>query len=234
MLFIEVSAELPQHCKINSGDVKMYIGRIVAVGMTKAGKTAAMYRVSSRSFPNRMAVENDGKIAVVPRPGAEGDLAKNPYISYNCLRIAGEWAIATNGSQTDPITEKIASGMPVRDAITLGLLALDYEHDSLDTPRIVAVVHRTEPAGYLGIIRKDAVLVREIKLTPGVCYYLSTYEKNAPCDANIDNAFDGACSHCAAQYIVDGGVFAGFECAVTSAAAMADDEGFNLATTIVE
>jgi IMP cyclohydrolase len=234
MLFIEVSAELPQHCKINSGDVKMYIGRIVAVGMTKAGKTAAMYRVSSRSFPNRMAVENDGKIAVVPRPGAEGDLAKNPYISYNCLRIAGEWAIATNGSQTDPITEKIASGMPVRDAITLGLLALDYEHDSLDTPRIVAVVHRTEPVGYLGIIRKDAVLVREIKLTPGVCYYLSTYEKNAPCDANIDNAFDGACSHCAAQYIVDGGVFAGFECAVTSAAAMADDEGFNLATTIVE
>ena len=211
----------------------MYIGRIVAVGMTKAGKTSAMYRVSSRSFPNRMAVENDGKIAVVPRPGAEGDLAKNPYISYNCLRIAGEWAIATNGSQTDPITEKIASGMPVRDAITLGLLALDYEHDSLDTPRIVAVVHRTEPVGFLGIVRKDAILVREFKLTPGVCYYLSTYEKNTPCECNIDEAFDGACSHCAAQYIVDGGVFAGFECAVTSAAAMADDEGFNIATTIV-
>ena len=211
----------------------MYIGRIVAIGMTKAGKTSAMYRVSSRSFPNRMAVENDGKIAVVPRPGAEGDLAKNPYISYNCLRIAGEWAVATNGSQTDPITEKIASGMPVRDAITLGLLALDYEHDSLDSPRIVAVVHRTEPVGFLGIIRKDAVLVREVKLTPGVCYYLSTYEKNSPCDCNKDENFDGACSNCAAQYIVDGGVFADFECAVTSAAAMADDEGFNLATTIV-
>ena len=125
----------------------------------KAGKNAAMYRVSSRSFPNRMAVENDGKIAVVPRPGAEGDLAKNPYISYNCLRIAGEWAIATNGSQTDPITEKIAAGMPVRDAITLGLLALDYEHESLDTPRIVAVVHRMEPVGYLGIIPIALLLV---------------------------------------------------------------------------
>jgi IMP cyclohydrolase len=103
----------------------MYIGRIVAFGMTKDNRVCAMYRVSSRSFPNRQAVENNGKIAIVPRPGAESDLAKNPYISYNCLRIAGEWAIATNGSQTDPITEKIAMGMPVRDAISLGLLAMD-------------------------------------------------------------------------------------------------------------
>ena len=137
----------------------MYLGRIVAIGMTKSGRACAMYRVSSRSFPNRQAVENNGKIAIVPRPGAEGDLAKNPYISYNCLRIAGEWAVATNGSQTDPITEKIASGMPVRDAITLGLLAMDYEKDSLDTPRIVAVAGRVSKLGYLGIIRKDAVLV---------------------------------------------------------------------------
>ena len=112
----------------------MYIGRIVAFGMTKENKVCAMYRVSSRSFPNRQAVENNGKIAIVPRAGAESDLAKNPYISYNCLRIAGEWAIATNGSQTDPITEKIAMGMPVRDAIALGLLAMDYEKDSRDTP----------------------------------------------------------------------------------------------------
>ena len=210
----------------------MYIGRIVAIGMTKAGKTSAMYRVSSRSFPNRMAVENDGKIAVVPRPGAEGDLAKNPYISYNCLRIAGEWAIATNGSQTDPITEKIASGMPVRDAITLGLLALDYEHDSLDTPRIVAVVHRTEPIGFLGIIRKDALLVREFALEPGVARYISTYEKNAPCDSNVDREFDAACQDCAAHYVVNGGVFADFEQPVTSAAAMECGDGFELATIV--
>ena len=212
----------------------MYIGRIVAIGMTKAGKAAAMYRVSSRSFPNRMAVENSGKIAIVPRPGAEGDLAKNPYISYNCVRIAGEWAIATNGSQTDPITEKIASGMPVRDAITLGLLALDFEHDSLDTPRIVAVVHRTLPVGYLGIIRRDAVLVREFELKPGECHYLSTYEKNAPCDGNLDAAFDADCAQDAADYIVSGGVFADFEQAVTSAAAVADAEGFALAVNIVD
>ncbi|MDR0932030.1 MAG: hypothetical protein LBM70_03310, partial [Victivallales bacterium] len=34
----------------------MYLGRIVAIGMTKDGKPTAMYRVSSRSFPNREAV----------------------------------------------------------------------------------------------------------------------------------------------------------------------------------
>ena len=109
----------------------MYIGRIVAVGRTPEGSNAAMYRVSSRSFPNRRIVRSGDQLAVIPREGCEADLAKNPYISYNCLRLAGDWAVATNGSQTDPIAEKIASGMPVRDAIALGLLALDFEHDSL-------------------------------------------------------------------------------------------------------
>ena len=211
----------------------MYIGRIVAVGMTPSGRMAAMYRVSSRSFPNRRVVRNGEQLAVIPREGCEADLAKNPYISYNCLRLAGEWAIATNGSQTDPITEKIAAGMPVRDAIALGLLALDYEHDSLDTPRIVAVAHRVDPVGFLGIIRKDALLVREFSLKPGEAYYLSTYEKNRPADANRDGAFDADCAEAAAQYVVDRGVFADFTHAVTSAAAVAGESGFELAFKVV-
>ena len=210
----------------------MYIGRIVAFGMTKDGRPCAMYRVSSRSFPNRRAVENNGNIAIIPREGAEGDLAKNPYISYNCLRVAGEWAVATNGSQTDPIVEKIAAGMPVRDAITMCLLAMDYEKDSLDTPRVVAVAGRVSKLGYLGIVRKDAVMVREFKMVPGEARYISTYECNAPCDTNVDNDFDAACEDCAAQYVVDGGVFAGFENPVTSAAAVATEDGFALATRI--
>ena len=210
----------------------MYIGRIVAFGMTRDGRPCAMYRVSSRSFPNRRAVENNGNIAIIPREGAEGDLAKNPYISYNCLRVAGEWAIATNGSQTDPITEKIASGRPVRDAITMCLLAMDYEKDSLDTPRVVAVVGRESKLGYLGIVRKDAVMVREFKLEPGVARYISTYECNAPCDTNVDTDFDAACENCAVQYVVNGGVFADFENPVTSAAAIATEDGFALATLV--
>ena len=212
----------------------MYLGRIVAIGMTGDGKAAAMYRVSSRSFPNREAVRNGDKIAIVPRAGFESDLKRNPYISYNCVRVAREFAIATNGSQTDPIVEKVALGYPLRDAITLGLLAMDYEKDSYDTPRIVAAVSRLAPVGYLGIIRKDAVLVRELALKPGELHYLSTYEKNAPCDANLDDKFLARTAEDAAQYVVDGGVFAGFEHPVTSAVAVADGEGFSFATRVVQ
>ena len=75
----------------------MYLGRIVAIGMTRSGKTAAMYRVSSRSFPNREAVEINGQISILPRAGFESDLRKNPYISDNCVRIAGEWAVTSRG-----------------------------------------------------------------------------------------------------------------------------------------
>jgi IMP cyclohydrolase len=95
----------------------MYVGRIVAVGMTRAGKAAAMYRVSSRSFPNREARLINGVVSIMPKAGFEDDLAKNPYIAYNCLRITGDIAVASNGSHTDPITEKISAGMSVRDAV---------------------------------------------------------------------------------------------------------------------
>lgn len=211
----------------------MYLGRIVAIGMTPQGKAAAMYRVSSRSFPNREAVLVNNQISILPRAGFESDLRRNPYISYNCVRLAGEWAVATNGSQTDPIVEKIAMGFPPRDAISLGLLAMDYEKDSLDTPRIVAAVSNKRPVGYLGIIRKDALLVREFTLVPGEIRYLSTYEKNRPCDDQVATGFAAPCVNCAAQYVVDGGIFAEFTNPVTSAAALASEDGFDLAVKVL-
>jgi len=211
----------------------MYLGRIVAIGMTTNGKAAAMYRVSSRSFPNREAVLKDNQVAIMPRQGFEGDLRKNPYITYNCIRLTGEWAVATNGSQTDPIVEKLAMGYPARDAIALPLLAMDYEKDSLDTPRIVAVVGSKCKKGYLGIVRKDALLVREFDLVPGQIRYLSTYEKNRPCDDQMTDQFDGTCVHCAVNYIVDGGIFADFTNPVTSAAAVAEDDTYELAVRVI-
>lgn len=211
----------------------MYLGRIVAVGRTRAGRNTVMYRVSSRSFPNREAVRSGDRVSVLPRAGFEDDLKRNPYITYNCLLFAGEYAVASNGSQTDPIAEKIAMGMPVRDAIALGLLAMDYEKDSLDTPRIVSVCHRTEPVGFLGIVRKDALLVRQFALTDGRAFYLSTYECNVPCDKQADGAFDAADAEAAAQYVVDGGVFAGFTNPVTSVAALADTTGFAIGTRVI-
>jgi len=210
----------------------MYVGRIVAIGMTRDGKPAAMYRVSSRSFPNREARLVNGTVSIMPRPGFEGDLAKNPYIAYNCLRIAGSVAIATNGSQTDPITEKIAAGMPVRDSFALCLLAMDYEKDSLDTPRIAAAVDMKTAKGWLGIVRKDALHVAEMQLEPGKAFYVATYEHNVPAKAHFsDNSFDAANAQEAAGYIMAKGVFAGLEKPVTAAAAIAAANGFDLAVT---
>ena len=211
----------------------MYLGRIVSIGRTNAGKNVAMYRVSSRSFPNRQTVKMGDKVAVMPRPGFEGDLQKNPYITYNCVRIAGDYAVVSNGSQTDPIAEKIAAGMPVRDAMTLGLLALDYEHESLDTPRIVGAVEMNGTRGFLGIIRKDAVLVREFELKNGQAFYISTYEKNCPADKNLDSAFDVTDAAAACDYVVSGGVFADFENPVAAACVVCDKGDFDIAVKTI-
>ena len=212
----------------------MYIGRIVAAGLTPSGNAVAAYRVSSRSFPNRSASILHRQIAVMPRAGFESDLAKNPYIAYNCIRLAGTVALATNGSHTDPILEKIQAGHPLRDALTLSLLALDYEHDSLDTPRIaVAVDAKTEKAMF-GIVRKDAVLVREFPLEPGKLFFLATYEKNAPCMANFDDGFAGLSAADACRHLIDGGIFADFEKPVTAAAAVWNGTDYDLAALDAE
>jgi IMP cyclohydrolase len=211
----------------------MYVGRIVAVGKNNAGANAVMYRVSSRSFPNRQAVDNNGTLAIVPRPGAEGDLQKNPYIAYNALRLAGEWAIATNGTHTDPIAEKIVQGMSVRDAMAISMLALDYEKDDFDTPRVAAAVPLRGDSGWLAIVRKDGLNVKEVALEQGKAQYVATYEANDVRDHQTTD-FDAASADAAAIFVVSGGAFADLEKPVTSAAALASQAGFALGTFIVE
>jgi IMP cyclohydrolase len=210
----------------------MYIGRIVSIGMTESGKAAAMYRVSSRSFPNREARKNDNSVSIMPRAGFEDDLNKNPYIAYNCIRLAKNYAIATNGSHTDPITEKIESGMNVRDALGMSLLAMDYEKDSYNTPRIAAVVEKEAHVGYLGIVRHDALLVRSFSLKPGAAYFVATYELNVPEDKNCDEAFSAETAADCCQHVVSGGAFAQFEHPVTSAVALETDHGFDIDTLV--
>lgn len=207
----------------------MYLGRIVAAGMTRQGNNAVAYRVSSRSFPNREAVCNGSTVSIVPRAGCEEDLKKNPYIAYNCIRPAGRYQVASNGSHTDPITEKILLGMPPRDAIALGLLAMDYEKDAYDTPRIVAVVDSAAPAGWLGVVRRDAVCVNEFKLEPGTFYFLATYEKNSPDSDQKDIGCPAATAEELCRHLIGGGVFAGFTHPVTAAAAVATTDGFDIA-----
>jgi IMP cyclohydrolase len=212
----------------------MYVGRIVAVGQSRSGQLAAMYRVSSRSFPNRQARVMPGAVAIVPKTGHESDVFKNPYIAYNCLRLAGACAVATNGSHTDPIAEKIAAGVPVRDALVSVMLAMDYEHDSLNTPRIAAVVDGGSGRGYLGIVRQDALLVRDLPLSPGIAYYVCTYEHNAPGEPYVDREFAVGSAADACQYVLRQGVFADLERPVTAACAVATGPaGFEIAVADV-
>jgi IMP cyclohydrolase len=211
----------------------MYVGRIVAVGRTPEGRNAVMYRVSSRSFPNRRTVRTSRGLAVVPIEGHEKDLFKNPYIAYNAVRVAGAVAVATNGSQTDPITEKIASGMSIRDAMVQSLVVLDYEKDDFNTPRIAVAVARGAAEGWAGIVRADGLHVRSFRLVAGKAFYFATYEVNDPRDEYASD-FRAASADAAAQWIVSGGRFADLEKPVCSAAALETADGFDLAGFTVE
>ena len=186
----------------------MYVGRFVVVG-----PNIAAYRVSSRSFPNRRIVERDSALTVTPTEDApETD---NPYISYNCSRTAGDSAVVGNGSHVDPITEKLELGYPARDALAESLLALDYEKDDYDTPRIAGTVG--ENAAYVGIVRKDALLVREVTEPTLV----ATYEKDDPEAVSFDAETAGEAAN--EVYDLD------FEHAVCAAGVARTDEGFEFA-----
>jgi IMP cyclohydrolase len=211
----------------------MYVGRIVAVGRTEEGRNAVMYRVSSRSFPNRRTVRTSRGLAVVPIEGHEKDIFKNPYIAYNAVRLAGDAAVATNGSQTDPIAEKIASGMSIRDALVESLLVLDYEKDDFKTPRIAVAVARGAAEGWAGIVRHDGLHVRSFRLLAGKAFYFATYEVSDPREQYVSD-FRAASADDAARWIVSGGKFAEFDKPVCSAAALETADGFDLAGLTVE
>ncbi|WP_435359935.1 IMP cyclohydrolase [Haloarchaeobius sp. DFWS5] len=187
----------------------MYIGRFVVVG-----PEVSAYRVSSRSFPNRqVTAREDDTLTVGPTPDApETD---NPYVSYNCVRVTDNGAVLGNGSQVDPIAEKVAMGYPARDALATALLSLDYEKDDYDTPRIAGVM--TDGTAYIGIVRKDALFVEEVDEPTLV----ATYENDTP----ETYAFDAETAADAATEAYD----ADFEHAVCAAGIARDGDGFELA-----
>ncbi len=154
----------------------MYVGRFLVVA-----PEVGAYRVSSRSFPNRQAVERDGAVTVEPTP--EAPPSDNPYISYNCLRRTDRGVVVGNGSHVDPVAEKLALGTPARDALAGPLAALDFEKDDYDTPRIAGIVGLTddpavdeEPGALVGTVRRDALLVERVTEPTLV----ATYERDSP------------------------------------------------------
>ena len=208
----------------------MYIGRIVCVAKTADNRLAALYRVSSRSFPNRTAVVGENKVSIVPKAGFEADIHKNPYIAYNCVRIMcdGQVAVVTNGSQTDPIAEKIGLGMPVRDALVSVSLALDFEKDDYNTPRVSAVADVRDGSAWLATVREDGLDVRRMPLEKGRYFYVATYEENQPLD-QYSGGFTADSAESGCEFMLGGGIFAERTNPVTGVAAMARADGFELA-----
>jgi IMP cyclohydrolase len=186
----------------------MYVGRFVVVG-----PEVAAYRVSSRSFPNRRVVARGGALTVAPTPDApETD---NPYVAYNCYREAAGSAVVGNGSHVDPIAEKLDLGYPARDALAASLLALDYEKDDYDTPRIAGVLGDGD--AYVGVVRKDALLVEAVTEPTLV----ATYERDAP----EPYGFAADTAREAAREAFD----ADFEHAVCATGVARTDDGFETA-----
>lgn len=198
----------------------MYLGRIVSVGMNSEKKPFIAYRVSSRSFPNRMAKSFEDKAAIIPKEGYETDIFENAYIAYNCVKIVKDVAIVSNGSHTDVIADKIAVGMNIKDAMALSLLAMDYEKDDYNTPRIAAAITSTTDENsyeaYIGIVTDGKVLVE--KLEYGKAAFISTYE----CQSPEEVEFTAKDSASAAKLILDEGEFEKFTNPVASIGSVFD------------
>ncbi|ELY88016.1 IMP cyclohydrolase [Natrialba taiwanensis] len=189
-----------------------YVGRFVVVG-----PEVGAYRVSSRSFPNREITAREDALTVGPT--ADAPETDNPYVSYNCLRVVdtptGQTAAFGNGSHVDPIAEKLELGYPARDALAESLLALDYEKDDYDTPRIAATIGDDE--ALIGIVRKDALLVEPVDEPTLV----ATYEKNSP--EPIEFTADSAGTAASESYELE------FEHAVCAAGVARTGDGFETA-----
>lgn len=170
----------------------MYIGRFVILGKTASDAWYLGYRVSSRSFPNRRIVVRQDRAMVLPTGDAPP--TDNPYIAYNCLRVHEGTVVVANGSHVDPIIDKVAIGYPLRDAMALSLLALDYEHDSYNTPRIAAGVDTSGDGGFLGIVSDGSISVRRVTVAPGEARLVATYELTVPAPIALEG--DDAASVC--------------------------------------
>ncbi len=190
----------------------MYVGRIVVVGM--AERPFVAYRVSSRSFPNRVARITDSGVAIQPLDPE--DLKKNPYIAYNCVRVGAKGVVVSNGTHTDGIHEAIEAGALPDAALQSVLGEMGYEKDELNTPRIAGVL--AGGVGYLGIVRIDGLEITCFDLQPNTCRFICTYEiDRIEAESHVFVASD---AQEAAKYVVEDGVFKGLEKPVCAAAWM--------------
>lgn len=186
-----------------------------------AEKPFVAYRVSSRSFPNRVARITEVGVAIQPLDPE--DMKKNPYIAYNCIRVSKNGVVVSNGSHTDPIFDKLEEGVAPDVALQQVLTEMGYEKDEYNTPRIAGIV--TDKVGYLGIVREDAVEVSSFDLEENSCRVICTYEMNRLDSKNHPFVADNAAD--AAKFVVDGTLFKDLEQPICAASWMGEVAVYN-------
>ena len=144
-----------------------YTGRTLGIGLME-GRPFAFYLLCSRSFPKRRAIVREN--AVYIENLTETD---NPYVSYPVVRLLEDYAVVTNGLQTDFIAQALEWESPKKALIHV-LDALDYERDDYNTPRIAGIMGGGG-RGWLGFAGREEFWVKELELKEGKAFVTATY-----------------------------------------------------------
>lgn len=202
-----------------------YVGRIIGIGRTSSGDFVSAYRISSRSFPNRDAERHGNAIRIVPRSDSPDAASDSPYIAYECMLWTDRYVVASNGTQTRPIFERLRAGHTIRDALVGVLSGLDREFDAHDTPRICSVFDLAHDKAYLGSVTADALSVIPVSLSRGQMTYITTYGLPLPAEDRIDPQFTAKTANDACRHVIQSSVFSRFGNPVCSAALCAGQSG---------
>ena len=154
-----------------------YPGRVIVVARTGADISCA-YAATGRSEASRqrrIRLTDNGDLMVEPTVGDADD----PLRHYRAVRRTDNHFVLSNGTQTDPVADRLASGAPV----AVALEDLEYEGDPpIYTPRITIVVD-SESRVWLGAAHRgsegrasaDTFVTRPGALGAGEGLLLSTY-----------------------------------------------------------
>jgi IMP cyclohydrolase len=116
----------------------------------------------------------------------------------------------------------------VRDALALSHMALDYEKDDYNTPRISAVADTRDGGLWLAVVRDDGLNVRRYALEAGQHAYVTTYEEN-DLSPSQSGDYDAGTADEACTFVLEKGIFAERTNPVTAVAAVWDGSAFSLA-----
>jgi IMP cyclohydrolase len=156
-----------------------YPGRILLVARTGDGVLAGLYALTGRSKSSkqrRIVQTSADELRVV----AVGDQEHDSLRHYVAGLSNERWTVFGNGEQVPVVFERLRAGSPP----ALALDDLEYEPDPpIYTPRITAVVDRSEGTVWLGAARRSGghrestdVTVTTVRgLAVGDVVMLSTY-----------------------------------------------------------